>query len=228
MITDQQTINSANSADANAIQFIFERMLGRKFFIELCVVNAVYPNEQEVTITPLVSRVDHNGNQIPNSKVYRIKYLRLQWGNSAIIANPAVGDIGMMFVCDRDISVVRDSKKESVPGSNRNHARTDGVYFGGLLNPLATQSITFSDNGIQIISPNAVTVNCQQATIKAESEVFFDTPLAKFAGDVIDNANSNSVTLKTLRDHYNSHNHAVSGVQGGSDTVTSNAPNNPV
>ena len=43
----------------------------------------------------------------------------------------------------------------------------------------------------------------------------------KCTGDIVDNCNSNTKTVKQLRDAYNIHDHDVKEVQSGESTVTS-------
>jgi hypothetical protein len=89
---------------------------------------------------------------IPNSVVYNVPVWRLQRGNSAVIMDPVVGDIGIIASCDRDNSIVRANRKQSVPGSKRTHSKTDAIYFGGVLNNQPTQYVQFADNAINRFS----------------------------------------------------------------------------
>lgn len=68
-----------------------------------------------VDAIPLVTRTDQSGAMIQNSTIFNIPVFRLQRGTSAIIMNPVVGDIGMIAICDRDTTLVRANRKESVP-----------------------------------------------------------------------------------------------------------------
>ncbi|EPP7682814.1 baseplate assembly protein, partial [Yersinia enterocolitica] len=63
--------------------------------------------------------------------------------------------------------------------------------------------------------------NATEVTINASEKVRLNTPLLEVSGDIVDNADSNSTTLKTLREAYNTHNHQLKNVQGGSSTLTS-------
>jgi len=65
-------------------------------------------------------------------------------------------------------------------------------------------------------------------TIVASEEIYADSPVLKCAGDIIDNAGSNTTTLKNLRDTYNGHNHVVKNVQSGSSSPTSEKPGEQV
>lgn len=63
-----------------------------------------------------------------------------------------------------------------------------------------------------------------KVTVTADTMVELDTPLLKVSGDIIDNAGSNTKTMAQMRQIYDSHNHLVRNVQGGSSTVTSDSP----
>ncbi|QWA14024.1 phage baseplate assembly protein [Sodalis ligni] len=70
-----------------------------------------------------------------------------------------------------------------------------------------------------------VTVNdATTVTINAATGVVMNTPTLKVSGDIIDNAGTNSTTMKKLRDTYNEHDHQVKNVQSGSSTATSQPP----
>lgn len=224
------------SNDANAFASSFKKLLTSKHFINVVEVTAVRgaaPN-LVVDVLPLVAEVKSDGGgMIQGSQIFNIPVWRLQRGNSAIIMNPVVGDIGMIAICDNDISVVRANRKESVPGSKRFHSRSDAIYLGGLLNGEPSQFIEFADGALNITSPNPVNVTCSKATIVAPQGVEITAPTAHFSGNITadgnitDNAGTQSASLKSLRDKYDAHKHPVSGVQSGSSTVTSNTTDSP-
>ncbi|UCQ42960.1 phage baseplate protein [Edwardsiella piscicida] len=236
------TPSNAQSNNAESFSYMFEMLMSGKFFINLVVVNAVNgvaPN-LVVDVTPLVQRVDKYGKPIANSTIYNVPVFRLQRGNSAVIMNPVPGDIGMIAVCDRDNSVVRANRSQSVPGSRRTHSKSDALYLGGFLNEQPSQYVEFADSQINIVSPGDVNITCQKATVTAPGGVDMTTPLLKVsggieageniiaAGDIIDNSGTQSASIKQLRDAYDDHDHKINGIQTGSGTVTSEKPGNPV
>ncbi|EKD9930515.1 phage baseplate protein [Escherichia coli] len=214
---------SAQVSEAESLRYIFERLLAGCYFVEPVMVQAVRGKAPNlvVDVLPLVSGRDQTGNQIPGSTLYDIPVWRLQRGNSAVIMNPVVGDIGIIAVCDRDISQIRSSRAESVPASQRTHSKSDAVYLGGVLNTPPSQFVEFTDNAIKIVSPNAVDVTAPDVTINASNGVIMNTPVLKVSGDIIDNAGGQNSTLKNLRENYNDHAHDVSGVETGGSTVHS-------
>ncbi|PHM48113.1 baseplate assembly protein [Xenorhabdus hominickii] len=83
--------------------------------------------------------------------------------------------------------------------------------------------ILLTESGITVEAQGQpVTVNnASKVTVNAATEVWLNTPVLKVTGDVIDNCNANSTTMKQLRDTYNEHTHPVPGVRSGDSTVTS-------
>ncbi|EPF2606914.1 phage baseplate protein [Yersinia enterocolitica] len=230
------TPTSAQTSEAESHAYIFKLLLSGSFFIEIVEVTTVggaAPN-LVVDIIPLVTRTDPSGAMIPNSPVYNVPVWRLQRGDSAVIMDPVAGDIGLAAICDRDNSIVRANRKPSVPGSKRTHSKSDAIYLGGLLNAQPTQFIEFADGAINITTPNPVNITCSTANITAPDGVEMQTPLLHVSGNITadgnitDNAGTQSASLKELRDKYNSHDHDVVNVQGGSSTITSNTTDNQV
>lgn len=223
------TPTSAQTSEAESFSYIFKILLSGAFFIELVevlAVRGVAPN-LVVDILPLVTRTDPSGAMIDNSPVFNVPVWRLQRGDSAVIMDPVAGDIGLATICDRDNSIVRINRKQSVPGSKRTHSKSDAVYLGGVLNGQPSQFIEFADGAINITTPNPVNINCSSVNITAPDGVNMTTPLLKVSGNIQDNSGTQSSTVKNLRDNYNDHKHLVSGVQSGSSTVNSNTTDKP-
>lgn len=155
------TPTSAQVNDPESLKFTFERLLSGAFFIELVKVQAVRGTAPNLVVDaiPLVTRTDQSGAMIQNSIIFNIPVFRLQRGGSAIIMNPVVGDIGMIAICDRDTTLVRANRKESVPGSGRKHSKSDALYLGGFLNSQPTEYVEFTGSGINIKSPGTVNIN---------------------------------------------------------------------
>ena len=235
MDNTQFTPTNAQINDAESMAYAFEMLLSGYYFFEIAKVVAVRgaaPN-LVVDVLPLVTKRDRSGAMIRNSTIYDLPVFRLQRGNSAIIMNPVVGDIGLIAVSDRDTSLVRANLKESLPGSDRKHSKSDAHYLGGILNKEPTQFIEFADSAINITSPNPVNINCTKANVTAPDGVEMETPLLKVSGaiqaggDITDNSGSQASTMKQLRDNYDTHKHNVDNVQGGTSTITSNVTDKP-
>lgn len=85
------------------------------------------------------------------------------------------------------------------------------------------QCVRLTENGI-VVEANGKPVTVNSATtleVTATEGVKMITPSLKVTGDITDNCESNSSTLKALRDAYNKHTHEVSGVKSGDSSVTS-------
>lgn len=159
--SNQFTPTRAQINDAEAMAYAFDMLMSERYFIEIVNVVDVRGDAPNLVIDamPLVMRTDRTGAQIQNSILYDIPVFRLQRGSSAIIMNPVVGDIGMIAICDRDTTLVRANRKESVPGSGRKHSKSDALYLGGFLNSQPTEYVEFTGSGINIKSPGTVNIN---------------------------------------------------------------------
>ena len=84
-----------------------------------------------------------------------------------------------------------------------------------------------ASGGIVVEAKNqAVTVNdATTVTINAATKVRMVTPRLEVTGDIVDNCDTTGRSMASERVIFNGHNHDVHNVQGGSSTITSNAPN---
>lgn len=127
-----------------------------------------------VNVQPLVSAVDGAGNLWPHGIIYNVPYMRIQGGANGIILDPAIGDIGIATVCDRDISTVKNTGKISAPGSLRKTDMSDMVYLMTIIGAAPTQYVQFSSAGITITSPTTVTINATNININGKLTVVGD------------------------------------------------------
>jgi hypothetical protein len=131
--------------------------------------------------------------------------MRLQGGTNAVILDPKVDDIGIAVFASRDISSVIANKGPANPGSRRMHSMADGLYIGGVLNGTPEQYVQFSDAGITLSSPNAITLQAPAVTIDASAVVIATDTL------VVNATESVSVSAPTV---------AVNGNLNVSGTMT--------
>jgi phage baseplate assembly protein gpV len=95
--------------------------------------------------------VDGRGNATPHGTVFKLPYFRLQSGANAVIMDPVVGDIGIMLICDRDVSSVEASQDTAPPPSMRTFNFSDGLFIGGILGTtMPTQYLAFTASGIVV------------------------------------------------------------------------------
>lgn len=200
--TTERPEHSANESNAN--EFLIRQILSRTNTCTLVkVLKVTNAGGLEpvgfVDILPLVHQLDGYGNAVPHGTIYHIPYVRIQGGTDAIILDPKVGDIGIALFAQHDISSVKANKGPANPGSFRRFDHSDGLYLGGVLNGTPEQYVRFSEEGIHIVSPHAVTieapsvtvnadevtVTAPDVTINADNGVTIDSPTVTCSGDVI-------------------------------------------
>lgn len=215
--------NSANTP-ANAISFLIESMIrGRVNTMTPVVVISADTTGSErttgrVSVRPLVSQRDADGNALDMAECFDLPYMRYQGGKVAVVADPQPGDIGIAIYAQTDTSNVKDGTVEPVqPGSFRTFSQSDGWYIGGFLNQAPETFVELKQDG--------------EIVINAPSKIILDTPLVEITGEINQtgakgtgatwkggltntggNITSNGVVLET---------HTHGGVQsGGSRTGT--------
>lgn len=146
---------------------------------------------------------------------------------------PRMAEFGFssMPPADTDAVVVflaGDRSAGVVVATNHQASRPRGLKLGEtIVYSQDGKSVYFSDAGIVVDAKGQpVTVqNASVATIEATTKIVADTPLLQCTGDIQDNCETNSRTMKQMRDVYNSHDHPVREVQTGGSTVTTDHPN---
>ncbi|MFW5410794.1 Gp138 family membrane-puncturing spike protein [Pectobacterium brasiliense] len=176
------------ATDANAQQFLMHQFLMGKSFITLALVMAVSEDGEVVSVKPMVDGFTGIGDRIPNSVISGVPVWRLQRGASAVIMPPVEGDIGLIAICDRDISSVKATKESALPGSNRTHSYSDAIYLGGVLNAEPSQYVKFANDGIDIVSPLVVSVNGNAVIVNAEDKISLNAPVIEANGQLTQGA----------------------------------------
>lgn len=161
-------------------------------------VTAVFPTAGTVgfvDVMPLIQQTDTIGTVIDAVTIFQLPYLRAQGGLSAIILDPAVGDIGLAVFAQRDISSVVATRAEGPAATNRAYDAGDGLYMGGFLNADPTQFVEFLPDsaGINITTPGDLTVQCDgdmavtvggSLTIEVGGEINVSAASTKWSGPV--------------------------------------------
>ncbi|WP_339367478.1 hypothetical protein [Photorhabdus sp. CRCIA-P01] len=88
-------------SEANTLDFVMRQFLSQHVFITLGLI--IKSNGKTVDVKPMVHNMTGTGRKIENGIIYNVPIFRLQRGNSAVIMNPVIGDIGLIAICDRDI-----------------------------------------------------------------------------------------------------------------------------
>ena len=167
----------------NKVAFLVQQIIGRLSTMKLVQVQAV--NGMTVNVLPLVNQVDGSGNATPHGTVYNIPFKRVQSGANAIIMDPQVGDIGYVVVADRDISSVKNTKKQANPGSARRFDLADGVYDGSLplLNGTPTQTLQFGESGVTLTTPLATIDGPTHSTGSISTDANLSAPAGQVSGE---------------------------------------------
>ena len=152
----------ANS-ETNAIHFVIDQALSRVRTLIPVQVKAVsqigLDDQYTVDAQPLINQSDGAGTPKAHGTVLKVPVLNLSGANGSVLVKPAIGDYGLMAVCDRDISKAIASKAVANPGSRRMHNLADGIYLGGFgaMNSSSSQ-IIIDDTGNTLKSSKAVSI----------------------------------------------------------------------
>lgn len=144
--------------DAGRMQeYVITQLIRKIKTVDLVKVLAVYPTEGTVgfvDVRALVQQQATNGVVIDNAPIYRLPYLRLQGGKSALIIDPVVDDLGVAMFAQRDITTAIATRAEGPAPTNRAYDAGDGLYLGGFLNQDATQWLRFfPTDGAELKAP---------------------------------------------------------------------------
>lgn len=161
------------SSQFNAMSFLVQRIMAR--ISTSTVVKVMGVDGGFVDIMPLVNQIDGNGNAFPHGTIYRCPFWRLQGGNSGIVCDPVVGDIGYALFADRDISSVVANRGQANPGSRRRFDMADAVYLGGILDDEPTQFVRLAPDGITISSPVAIELDAPTISLVAPAVTIMAT-----------------------------------------------------
>lgn len=178
------------SSEANAQQFLMHQFLMGKAFITLALVTSVNDSGEVVSVKPMVDGFTGGGDRIPSGVISGVPVWRLQRGASAVIMPPVVGDIGLIAICDRDITAVKATKDAALPGSNRTHSYSDAIYLGGVLNAEPSQYVKFANDGIDIVSPLVVQVNGNTVVVNADEKISLNAPIIEANGQLTQGSGS--------------------------------------
>lgn len=144
--------------DAGRMQeYVITRLIRKINTVDLVKVVAVYPTPGTVgfvDVQPLVQQQTTNGVVIDAALIYRLPYLRIQGGKSALIIDPVVDDLGVAVFAQRDITAAISTRAEGPAPTNRAYDAGDGLYLGGFLNTDATQWLRFfPTDGAELKTP---------------------------------------------------------------------------
>lgn len=163
---------ASQSSEFDALHFFVSRLLGRINTATLvrvvsCTNDGGLSPVGTVDVQPLVQQVAADGSLVAQPALYQLPYFRLQGGPSAMILDPALGDIGIAVFAGHDITNVKTTASEAAPGSFRRFDLADGLYMGGFVNGVPNQYVQFLPNGggINLVSPTEITAQAPQINL---------------------------------------------------------------
>ena len=201
---------TTGTSELNAQSFLVEQIINRVQTATLVKIITV-TNEGGiepvgfVSVKPMVNQMTGDRRSVEHGIIYNVPYFRIQGGTDAIILDPKVGDIGICLFCSRDISVVKNTRKQANPGSYRKFALADGLYIGGVLNGLPVQYIAFSAAGITVTSPTKIIINAPETEINSNVTITGNT---EFVGTV----KANNHIIDERHKHVNSGGTGLGGI----------------
>lgn len=188
-------------------QFIVEQALAGKATCTLVEVVAV--EDETVDVRPLVSQVDGRGTGTPHGVIHDLPFFTLRAGTCEIRVKPRVGDKGAAVFCHSDISQVKATKRDALPGSKRRFDWADGLYFGGFL-PSGAATTVIEVDAEDNVSIKAPTVKIEAATVQVTGDLAVDGAVTATGAITADGeVTGNGKVLST---------HTHSGVQTGTGT----------
>ncbi|QZN97992.1 phage baseplate assembly protein V [Symbiopectobacterium purcellii] len=137
---------------------------------------------------------------------------------------PAGSDVLLAFLGgDRSNAVVIATNNQDYRHTGLNPGETVIYNQWGM-------HIKLTETGIEVEAKNQPVVvnNATTVTVTASEKIRLETPELQVTGNITDNCDTQSATLKQLREAFNHHEHALSGVQPGSATLTSDKPTESV
>ncbi|WP_238192061.1 hypothetical protein [Methylobacterium frigidaeris] len=153
------------SSDGNLHRFLMDQGLGEHRTHFAAKIVAVHGGGRDsppiVDIQPIVKQMNGAGKSRSHGTVFSIPVTRNIGGDSVIINDPRVGDVGIFSVLDRDHSSAQANDwAEANPGSKRRGSMSDAVYHGPLprKGDKPKQWIWFKDDGVEIQDRNENTL----------------------------------------------------------------------
>lgn len=188
----------------------------------------------KVSVKPLITQTDAEGNALTTPEIYNLPYFRLQGGKVALVIDPVKDDVGLAIFAQQDVSNLQSGQTDATtPASFRNFDLADGFYIGGFLNKAPEVWLELKDDSVilhtaekviieaktvEVKCDEAVDITCKDATIKADSSIVLDSSKVELGsnaqspavkGDVL---NQFFTTLMTaLKTH--THTSAAPGVE---------------
>lgn len=192
--TSNRRLNSGAS-EFNAISYIVDQQMKGSIntAIPVRVDSCTKPGSNGaagyVSATPLVMQRGADGNSLLPVSMPKLPFFRMYAGTAAVVIDPQPGDVGLAIFSQQDASNLEAGKSDPVQaGSFRSYDMSDGFYVGGFLGNVPDVFCELEQStGIKLQTPsNVITIGREDGniTIKANTIVNVDAPIAKCSGDV--------------------------------------------
>ena len=248
----EEAFSAANPADVGGLSGAMQTILG-KFLqnVDDCLPATVVSYDRlanVATVRPLVAVLTTEGASVPRAAVASVPVFSFGCGRFVVNFPLKGGDLGWIKANDRDISLFAQSLKEAKPNTLRKHSFQDGVFFPDAVRTFTIDGEDFDENMViqtqdgkirVSIWPDRVKTTAENTWLEvnkdgtitgtAPKEVFFDTPLVRFAGGFATGSKYPGTTstmnggLKTTGDvvagGVSTINHPHTGVQPGGGTT---------
>lgn len=210
-----QTRQTTTEGEYNQMQFVIAQQIAKLQTSLPVRVDAVQGGGLApvgfVTITVLVSQLSGDDKPYPGATISNVPYMRLQGGVNAVIIDPKPGDIGIACFASRDITAVKNARRDAPPGSKRRYNFSDAMYIGGILNGAPTQYIQFTDGGIIVHSPTSMEFNAPDITFNGNTTINGNTVLNGNTS-VVGSLSNNGTNVGSTHRH--------GGVESGSSSTS--------
>lgn len=159
-----------------------------------CVVTAVNKAKNSVSVIPLINMVLSDGSSLRRAIIVGVPIQHLSAGGFIIHLPINVGDYGYIRSCDRDISLFKQSFKESIPNTKRKITFEDSIFIPDTINYNNYTIDNEDDNNLVIQSfDNSVKISLGLDNIKIKA------PTINMEGNV--NIDGNVATTGTLENN---------------------------
>lgn len=159
-----------------------------------CVVTAVNKAKNSVSVIPLINMVLSDGSSLRRAIIVGVPIQHLSAGGFIIHLPINVGDYGYIRSCDRDISLFKQSFKESTPNTKRKITFEDSIFIPDTINYNNYTIDNEDDNNLVIQSfDNSVKISLGLDNIKIKA------PTINMEGNV--NIDGNVATTGTLENN---------------------------
>ncbi len=119
-----------------AFHHIFSKLLQRVDGIMPAVVVSFdrSSNPPRAQVQPAIHIRTTDGSQVPRAQIASVPVCRIGAGGAFLDFNLKRGDMGLLFACDRDISLFLQNKPASTPTTYRVKSFSDGFFLPLMLN----------------------------------------------------------------------------------------------